>query len=178
MASLARTASVGVLTALPLCGLVLFLEATRPAKGSASVATKMAGAGRSPEMQSYAHWAQSRYVVRLNGISAEIGRSVVEPAARSFTARDAERAIAKSGYGELSVGFQSEFVTRNRRRIAMRIVAREPIIDQTVPDNRRVTMLTPASTANMVSFVWGPWLYRAVIEDRGVEPDVVVQKVL
>ena len=47
-----------------------------------------------------------------------------------------------------------------------------------MPDNSRLMDIVPASTANTVSFAWGNWLYVAEVEDKGIEPEVVVQEVL
>ena len=57
-------------------------------------------------------------------------------------------------------------------------MSREPLVDRAIPDNARLMNITEASTANTMKFVWGRWLYKVDIEDKGVEPDVVVQKVL
>ena len=60
----------------------------------------------------------------------------------------------------------------------IRIVGRDAIVDQQVPDNRTLSSITRASTANIVSFVWGDWLYRAEVEDKGFDPEIAVQKIL
>ena len=51
-------------------------------------------------------------------------------------------------------------------------------MDRAVPDNARLRNIVPASTANTVTFVWGGWMYVAEVEDKGLEPQVVVQEVL
>jgi hypothetical protein len=75
-------------------------------------------------------------------------------------------------------GFESEFLSKEGHRVAFRIVSREPIGDQIIPDHEQVLVPTPASTARLVNFAWGPWLFRAELEDRGPDAEIVVQKVL
>lgn len=170
LSRIARALFFTTLGALPFFGLICFLEATRPAHISATLTAL------SPSQR---HMAQLRGVARFEGVSAELGASAGSALTpHLFTARDAQRALADRQYANIQVGFHTEFVTKDRHRIALRIVSRAPIVDQAVPDNSRMMQVTPVSTANLVSFVWGQWLYRAEIEDKGFEPDIVVQKVL
>jgi len=168
----------GILAALPLCGLICFFEITRPAQfhGDGIVATELP----STVSAGAASMRGRRYAVaHLNGVSAELRQSgPAQPYVQVFSASDAERAFAGAPYASLKAGFQTEFVTKERRRVALRIVSREPIVDRAVPDKSRLMHIVPASTANVSAFVWGPWLYMVELEDRGVEPEVVVQKVL
>jgi hypothetical protein len=97
---------------------------------------------------------------------------------KEFTFTDAERALGRATIASLKPGVEAEFVTKDHRRVAVRVVSREAIIDQAVPDNAYIMGIAPASTASTVSFVWGPWLYRVEVQDKGTEPKVVVQKVL
>jgi hypothetical protein len=179
LASLIRGLMFGLLAALPLGGLILFFEVTRPAelRAEGPVATKLA----TMESQGAAiARSRNRYAVaRLNGVSAEL-TAVPMPLSdgQAFSASDAERVFAASSASLINIGFQSEFVTKEGRRLIVRIVSRNPIGDQVIPKTGNMMAVTPASTAKLVSFVWGAWLYRAEVEDKGPEPEVVVQKLL
>ncbi len=176
--SLGRGLVSGTLAALPLCGLICFFEITRPAPfhGDGIVATELSNTVSAGAASTHGR----RYAVaHLNGVSAEVGQSgPAQPYVQVFSASDAERAFAGAPYASLKAGFQTEFVTKERRRVALRIVSREPIVDRALPDTSRLMHIVPASTANVSAFVWGPWLYRVEVEDRGLEPEIVVQKVL
>jgi hypothetical protein len=175
-------ASFCVLTVLPLCGLILFFEMTRPAQvsGPGFFATQMTD--RSLDRSERHKGSLSggiRVAARFEGVSAEIRRDdVAAPAPRMFTSNDAKQAFGDEAFVSLRIGFQTEFVTKDRHRFALRVVSREPIIDQPVPDNKSLVTIAPASTARVVAFIWGQWLYSAEIEDKGVELEIVVQKVL
>ncbi len=170
----------GVLAALPLCGLVLFLEITKPVHfhSDVFVSTELAsfsdgytGAAASP--------LRKHAVARLKGVSAELGQTGSPPAdAKLFSASEAKLAFGGAPRGSLKAGYQTEIVTKDHRRLAIRIIRREPITDRAVPDNARLMDIVPASTANAVCFAWGSWLYVAEVEDKGIEPEVVVQEVL
>ena len=173
----------GALMALPLSGLVLFFEMTQPAKvlNAGVVPTQLAsnaseviseGSVRSWHVRGHAS------VARFEGVSAQRRSDDTEPAERILSASDARRVLASAPFGSLRPGFQAEFLSRERHRILLRIVSREPLFDRTVPDNSRLMNITEASTASLMTFSWGNWMYKAAIEDKGVEPDVVVQKVL
>jgi len=171
------------LTALPLCGLVLFFEMTRPAKDFNDFgfsATRMVSIPPEqvidPGMRPWLH--DHRSIARIKGVSAQRRPDKAEQASLVVTASDAERALSGTSFAALNVGFNTEFLTQERHRIALLIVSREPITDRAIPDNARLMQVTETSTSNVISFVWGRWLYKAEIEDRGVEPEVVVQKVL
>jgi hypothetical protein len=179
LAGLVRGLMLGLLAALPLGGLVLFFEITRPAelRAEGPVATRLA----TNESQAAAiARSRNRYTVaRLKGVSAELTAAPVPLSdGHVFSASDAARVFAASSAGLINVGFQSEFVAKDGRRLAVLIVSRDPIGDQVIPETGKLVAVTPASTAKLVSFVWGPWLYRAEIEDKGPEPEVVVQKLL
>lgn len=183
LANLGRTFSSGLLMALPLGGLVLFFEMTEPAKvtNTSFFATKMvSGSAAEPAGDDAVRpWlAPGRSFARFERVSAQQRSDQRDPAALKLTAGDAESALAKAPFGSLKAGFYTEFLTKERRRIALLIVNREPVFDRVIPDNSKLTNFVEASTANVVTFVWGRYLYRAEIEDKGVEPDVVVQKVL
>ncbi len=168
------------LAALPLCGFILFFEITRPAHihstgfVSAELASfngGYAGAAASP--------LRKHAVARFKGVSAELGATRYPASkAKLFSASDAQLAFGGAPRASLKAGFQTEFVTKDHRRVAIRIIRREAIMDRAVPDNARLMDIVPASTANTVSFVWGSWLYVAEVEDKGIEPEVVVQEVL
>ncbi|MGO9484830.1 MAG: hypothetical protein ACLPX9_09655 [Rhodomicrobium sp.] len=118
-------------------------------------------------------------MAQLKGVSAELGRTGHSPSnAKLVSASDAKLAFGGASGASLKAGFQTECVTKDHHRVAIRIVRREAIVDQAVPDNARLMDIVPASTANTLSFVWGAWLYVAEVEDKGVEPDVAVQEVL
>jgi hypothetical protein len=129
-----------------------------------------------PGMRPWLH--DHRSIARIKGVSAQRRPDKAEQASLVVTASDAERALSGTSFAALNVGFNTEFLTQERHRIALLIVSREPITDRAIPDNARLMQVTETSTSNVISFVWGRWLYKAEIEDRGVEPEVVVQKVL
>ncbi len=176
--SLGRGLVYSLLAALPLCGLVLFLEITKPAEfHSAGFANTQLTSFTNSNTALPASPLRGNAVARLKGVSAELGQTGSAPAdAKLFSASDA--ALAFGGGVSLKAGFKTEIVTKDHRRVAIHIVRREPITDRAVPDNARLMEIVPASTANTVSFAWGNWLYVAEIEDKGIEPEVVVQEVL
>jgi hypothetical protein len=183
LANLGRTLCSGVLMALPLGGLVLFFEMTEPAKvtNTGFFATKMASGPAAESLRDAAikPWlTRGQSFARFEKVSAERRSDNGESTALKLTAGDTESALAKAPFESLKAGFYTEFVTKERRRIALLIVGREPIYDRVVPDNSKLMNFTEASTANVVTFVWGRYLYRAEIVDKGIEADVVVQKVL
>jgi len=166
------------LAALPLGGLVCFLELTRPASVSshdlhvAALSSSIGETGLSGKA------AAIMPVVHFRGVSAELSAPQSTDSAQSFSASDAERVFASLSSSALAPGFESEFVSKEGRRMAVRIVSRDPAGDQIIPDHEQLMVATPASTSKLVSFVWGPWLYRAELEDKGVDAEIVVQKVL
>ena len=177
LGAIGRTVWCGALMALPLSGLVLFFEMTQPAKVvNAGFVTRQMASG-APELvsdSSLRPWLAREHlsIARFEGVSAQQRSDDAEPSS------DARQVLASAPFGSLKPGFQTEFLSRERHRIALRIVSREPIIDRSVPDNAKLINVTEASTANLMTFVWGNWIYKAEIEDKGVEPEVVVQKVL
>jgi hypothetical protein len=183
LAEAGRALFIGLLMALPLCGLVLFFEMTRPAKmtNSGFFATQMASAASDEAGESgLKPWALRgrQSVARFKGVSAQRRADKVSSAAQVFNASDAQRVLAEAPSLALKAGFYTEFLTKERHRISLLVLSREPILDQALPDNTKLMNATEASTANVVSFAWGRWIYRAEIEDKGLEPDIVVQKVL
>jgi len=173
-----RACVYGTLMALPLSGLVLFFEMTRPAQVSSTgfYATQMAeeqAADPAPKTRS---WLTTRpQVTRFKGVSAE-RKSDESPVVPVLSSSDALKAFAEAPSSHLKPGLYTEFVTSDRRRLALLIVSRQPITDQVVPDNSKLMAITEASTGNLVSFAWGRWIYRVEIQDKGIEPDAVVQK--
>lgn len=168
----------GVLAALPLCGLVLFLQITRPAHvhGGVFVSTEFASYDDGSR-RTAASPLSKQVVARLNGVSAELsGTSSAE--AKLSIANNAALAFNRAPRSSLKAGFRTEFVTKDHHRVAIRVIRREPITDQAVPDKSRLMDIVPASTANTVRLPWGDWTYVAEFEDKGVEPEVVVQEVL
>ncbi len=167
-----------VCAALPLCGLILFFEITRPAHFNSNgfITTKLSSLA--PGNATRVSWPLRRHAVpRLRGVSAEL-RETSPLSADVFNASDAELAFASAPDASLKAGFRTEFVTKEHRRVAIRIIRREAIMDRAVPDNARLSAIVPASTASTVTFAWGSWLYVAEVEDKGIEPQVVVQEVL
>ena len=169
--------------ALPLGGLVLFFEMTQPANiaGDGFSATQIASAPS--EQTSYGGlrpWLMRDRapVMRFKGVSAERRADSAAPAGQFFNASDAERALSEAPSFLLRAGFYTEFLTKERRRVSLLILSRDPIVDRAIPDNHRLMNITDASTANVVTFVWGHWIYKAEIEDKGIEPENAVQKVL
>jgi hypothetical protein len=165
----------GVLAVLPLCGLLFFLQITRPAHihGAASVSTEFASFNGS---DGAAAPLRKLAVAKLKGVSAELGGNGTADA-RLFSASDAVNALGGPKAG-LKPGFKTEFVTKDHHRIAIRIVRREPITDRAVPDNERLMDIVQASTANVIKFHAANWLYTAEIQDKGIEREIVVQEVL
>jgi hypothetical protein len=177
---LGRHLTAGMLMALPLGGLVLFFEATRPAQfqGEGAIAAQLSTSSSS--MAGAESLARPRHAVaRLKGVSAELRESsAAQLDMKEFSVADAGRALDRASIASLKPGVELEFITKDHRRVAVRVLSREAIFDRAVPDNSRIMSIAPASTANMVSFVWGPWLYRVEVQNKGIEPKVVVQKVL
>jgi hypothetical protein len=180
---LGRHLAAAILMALPLGGLVLFLEATKPAQfpGDGVVAAHLSTLGAGIAAAEAPAWPRQA-IARLKGVSAELrdndSAQMAQLDTKGFSVTDAERALGRATIASLKPGVEAEFVTKDHRRVAVRVVSREAIVDQAVPDNAYIMGFAPASTATMVSFVWGPWLYRVEVQDKGVEPKVVVQKVL
>jgi hypothetical protein len=164
--------------ALPLFSLILFFEITKPAdvKGGALAGAELASAGAGNGSAGF--WpVRHSAIARFKGVSAELAQGGVQRAG-VISASDAELALANAPHASLRAGFETEFVTKEHRRFAVRIIRRERIMDRAVPDNARLKDIVPASTANAVTFVWGAWLYVAEILDKGPEPQIVVQEVL
>ncbi len=183
LGTIGHTIWCSILMALPLSGLVLFFEMTQPAKvmNAGFSATQIASVPSDPISDGNVRpWVLPGHasIARFEGVSAQVRSDKADSVNRILTASDAERAFARAPFGSLKPGFYTEFLTRERRRIALLIVSREPLVDRPIPDNARLMNFTDASTANTMTFVWGQWLYKVDIEDKGVEPDVVVQKVL
>ena len=183
LGAIGRTIWCSVLMALPLSGLVLFFEMTQPAKvmNAGFPATRMASQSSEPISDSgFKPWVSRGHasIARFEGVSAQQRSEKAEPVNHVLTASEAQRALAGAPFESLKPGFYTEFLTKERRRIALFIVSCEPLVDRAIPDNTRLMNITEASTANTMLFVWGHWLYKVDIEDKGVEPDVVVQKVL
>jgi len=161
-----------------LCSLILFFEITRPSgfSNNGFVSTEMSRSDAGNAVQ--AAWPLRRHAVaRLKGVSAELRQSGLQ-STDVLSASDAKLALASAPNANLKAGFETEFVTKEHRRVAIRIIRREAIMDRAVPDNARLRDIVPASTANTVTFVWGGWMYVAEVEDKGLEPQVVVQEVL
>jgi hypothetical protein len=196
----------GALAALPLCGLVLFLQITRPAhihggdsgstkfvsyddSGSRTAASPLgkhaaARLNGSTKFVSYDNGGSriaaspvgKHVVARLDGVSAELGGNSAEPKLLSSSA--AELAFNRAPQACLKAGFRTEFISEDHHRVAIRIIRREAITDGAAPDNSRLRDIVPASTASTVRLPWGGWIYVAEVEDKGIEPEVVVQEVL
>jgi hypothetical protein len=179
---LGRHLTAGMLMALPLGGLVFFFEATRPAQlyGEGAVAAQLSTP--SFGMAGLVSARPRQVIARLKGVSAELHENsapqLAQLNARAFSVADAGGALGRAAIASLKPGVEAEFVTKDHRIVAVRVVSREAIIDQAVPDNAHIMEIAPASTAATVSFVWGPWLYRVEVRDKGTEPAVVVQNVL
>lgn len=180
---LGRQLTAAMLMALPLGGLVLFFEATRPAqfRDDGTVAAQLSTS--TPSTAGVESLTRPRYAIaRFKGVSAELRENSLsqqaQNAATEFSVADAEHALRRATIASLKPGVEAEFITKDHRRVAVRVVSREAIVDRAVPDNARIMEIAPASTATTVSFVWGPWLYRVEVQDKGAEPAVVVEKVL
>jgi len=181
LGTIGRAIWCGALMALPLSGLVLFFEMTQPVMNAGIAATQLASGSSEVISDGGArpwHLRGHASIARFEGVSAQRRSDKAEALEPILTTSDARRVLASAPLGSLKPGFQAEFLSKERHRIALRIVSREPIFDRTVPDNARLMNYTEASTANRMTFAWGNWIYKAEIEDKGVEPDVVVQKVL
>jgi hypothetical protein len=184
--STAKTAMCTTLAVLPLCGLVLFFEvssATAPSNGFLSHHLRSAfwRAGFSGSFETNPSRVDASAVVpaRFTGISAQLARTVDNRVSlAAITANEAEQAFFDAPSGMLKVGHEAEFITKDGRRLVLRIVSRQPIADQAMPDNARIMNIAPASTATVINFAWGQWLYGVEIEDRGLERGIAVQKSL
>lgn len=173
----------GMLMALPLSGLVLFFEMTQPSSIAGEGFSAIRIASAPSEQSSYGAFRpwlmrDRAPVMRFKGVSAERRADSAAPAGQFFNASDAERALSEAPSYLLRAGFYTEFLTKERRRVSLLILSRDPIVDRAVPDNTRLMNITDASTANVVTFAWGRWIYKAEIEDKGIEPENAVQKVL
>ena len=171
------------LMALPLSGLVLFFEMTQPAKvmNAGIAATQMASSPSELISEgSVRPWLMRGHasIARFEGVSAQLRSDRAQPVSQILISSDAENVLTRAPSGSLKPGFYTEFLSKERHRVALLIVSREPIIDRAIPDNARLMNFTEASTANLMTFAWGQWIYKVEIEDKGVESDVVVQKVL
>jgi hypothetical protein len=168
----------GVLAALPLCGLLFFLQITRPAHIHGAVSTPVEFASfNGSDTGAAASSVRKHAVARLQGVSAELGGTPTAEA-KLFSASEAVIAFGGAPSTSLKPGFKTEFVTKDHRRIAIRIIRREAVTDRAMPDNARLMDIVPASTASVVSFGWGNWVYTAEVRDKGIEPEVAVQEVL
>jgi hypothetical protein len=168
----------GVLAALPLCGLLFFLQITRPAHIHGAINAGIEVASLEAKDKAAPASPVRRYAVaRLKGVSAELGETVTADA-KLFSASEAVIAFGGAYRASVKPGFKTEFVTRDHHRIAIRIIRREAVTDRAMPDNTRLMDIVQASTANTVRFVWGNWVYTAEVQDKGIEPEVVVQEVL
>src|SRR5258706_8178116 len=183
MRAIRRTLPYGILTAFPLCGLVLFFEMTRPANviGEGFVAMhfpNIAAGEFSDGAEKASLSGGRRLVARLEGVSAEIhSQQTGALSAKPFASGDSSQ-MAEASFAVFKPGTEAEYITRDRHRVVLRIVSRQSLTDRSIPDNAAIMDVAPASTAKVVTFVWGDWLYRAEINDKGVEPEVVVQKIL
>lgn len=176
--TIGRAFPYGVLTALPLCGLVLFFEMTQPASVMSGNFVSMHlsniasnDAGKAQVL--FGH----RIVAHFKGVSAEVHSQSGALGAKSLGGGNSFQ-VADNASAGFKPGTEAEYVTRDRHRVALRIVSRQSLVDRSVPDNATIMDVAPASTAKLVTFVWGDWLYTAEINDKGVEPEVVVQKIL
>jgi hypothetical protein len=112
-------------------------------------------------------------VVKLNGVSAKI--SAVKPdvpgeaEAKSAFFRNSEKA---------DLGRRVVVATEDGRRYALRIISRQPLTDQALPDQKLNANMVPASSAHMISIVAGRWLYRIGVEEIESEPVLAVQQSL
>jgi hypothetical protein len=175
MRQLGHASVCTALAALPLCGLVCFFELTRPLNPSVqglAAPTLLSGA----ETASVGSLSFSTPVSFL-GVSAE-RRTPSESASRFVSTGEAEHVLASLASSTLFPGFESEFVSEEGRRIALRIISRDPVGDQIISGQESTIAATPASTSKQVTFTWGPWLFRAELEDKGLDNRVVVPKVL
>ncbi len=161
LANLGRTVCSGMLMALPLGGLVLFFEMTEPAKvtNTSFFATKMASGSAAElagDVSSRPWLARGRSFARFERVSAQQRSDQRDQGALKLTEGDTERALANAPFGSLKAGFYTEFLNKERRRIGLLIVSREPIFDRVIPDNSRLTNFVEASTANVVYVRLGP----------------------
>jgi hypothetical protein len=158
---------------LPALAFALFLDATRPSEASLGQAYMAVahddGAGT-------AAWFQPRRNVRhISGVSAEVGI----PDTRKERTRlvDLRSTVSPSEFS-LAPGAAFQYVSQDGHRLVLHIVSRDALTDGVVPANQQLMNIAPASTQKLISFVWGQWVYRAEIEDLGLEENVAVQKSL
>lgn len=175
-ASLRRGVPCAILTALPLCAFIFFFETTRPASVSSAVLLVSRSLNASEQG---GVWRHSGFVSRFRDVSAQLGRGATsDQIPQILVAKNRSADAADASSIGLDVGFEAEFVTRDGHRKWLRILSRNLIVDQVIPDNGRLMEIAPASSADIITFAWGRWIYRAQVEDRGFESETMVQKVL
>ena len=181
--SVARALSCSLLASLPLGGLVLFFELTKPASATnegclsrhlSDTVWRTAFGGQTDNLLTA---SSSGYPIPRLGVSAEV-HDVRTAQVQSASLTALGQAFSDARSRTLRVGGQTQFISSDGHRIVLRILRRDPISDEPVPDNRRMMQIAPASTANVVSFVWGQWRYAVEIEDRDRNSEIVVQKSL
>lgn len=181
----ARAISCSLLTSLPLCGLVLFFELTRPASapGEGLLSKHLSDtvwrtAFGSQRAYPFSSSMPGSPVARFEGVSAELRDSGKAKIQSAKLTELANRAFSDASSTPLRVGLRAEFAAADGHRLVFRIIRRDPVTDEPVPDNSRMMNIAPASTAHVVSFIWGQWRYSVEIQDHGRDPEIAVQKSL
>ncbi len=159
------------IAALPVAALLLVFDATRPLR-SAEADAYASDRERAPEAIA---WVSRREAVtHLSGVAAELGGRNLDPSDAKLAQLDSARQAPDA----LVPGTAFEYLSASRHRLVVHILDRQPLADGIVPANDKLMNIAAASTEKTITFVWGHWLYRAEIEDRGVEDTVAVQKSL
>jgi hypothetical protein len=157
---------VGV-AAVPIAALLIVFDATRPPRPAHGEAY---ASYPSSALEAVAGVSRQQRVARLSGVAAELSGRSEGSAAPKLTQFDSTDALLP--------GAAFEYVSMSRHRFVVHILDRQPLTDDILPANDRLMNIAPASTEKTITFVWGHWLYRAEIEDRGVEETVAFQKSL
>ena len=170
-----------LMASFPLAGLVVFFEMTEPAGVNR---TNFAGqvtqaAWRKGESKLSNKTASFAGVSHLSGVSAQLAGSNERAVARTMLAsQSAANVFPEKLLANLRIGLETEYDNEDGRRFGLRIVDKQPITDQVVPNNADIMKVAPASTNDIVYFIWGQWKFGVAIEDRGEEPHLAVQKSL
>jgi hypothetical protein len=110
-------------------------------------------------------------VVKLDGISAKLATPQPDVPGEA----EAKSAFFRNS-GKADLGRRVIVATEDGRRYALRIMSRQPLTDQALPDRQTSANMVPASSAHMINLVSGRWLYRITVEALDSPPALAVQQ--